>query len=112
MHHDFPSFAAARGIDRARMGREARNRFVSDNIVKQFDKPAQNQRAILSAFQREGWPPHIENPLEHDRLMDDSQRMADAVYRLNRDQKPLRICFRRDGRGLGITWELVKKKKR
>jgi hypothetical protein len=85
---------------------------VGDIIVKQFDKPAQNQRAILSAFQREGWPPHIENPLEHDRLMDDSQRMADAVYRLNRDQKPLRIRFRRDGRGLGITWELVKKKKR
>ena len=85
---------------------------LCDRIVKQFDKPAQNQRAILREFQRLGWPAWIDNPIEQDLLMDDSQRLADAVYRRNRDQKPHRIQFRCDGRGRGITWELVKKKKR
>ena len=77
-------------------------------VIKRFDKPADNQRAIL----REGWPAFIADPLERDPHMDERQRLADAVYHLNRHQENQLIRFRRDGRGKGVLWEFVKKKKR
>ena len=86
--------------------------FVDGVICKQFGQPAENQRAILREFQRQGWPAWIANPLEPDCEKDDRQRLADAVYHLNRGQKKRLIRFRRNGRGKGILWELLKKKKR
>ncbi len=73
-------------------------------IVKQFDKPAENQRMILRAFQAAGWPVWIANPLEPDGETDDRQRLADAVYKLNRHQKTSLIRFRRDGSVSSYWW--------
>jgi hypothetical protein len=81
-------------------------------VIKRFDKPAENQRAILRAFERAGWPTWVANPIKSDHGKDDRQRLADAVYKLNRHQENRLIRFRRDGRGTGILWELVQKKKR
>ena len=80
-------------------------------VVKRFDKPAENQRRILHAFQAANWVAWIANPLKPDYEKDDRQRLADAVYKLNRNQRKHLIRFRRDGQGLGITWELVETKK-
>ncbi|HZZ81868.1 MAG TPA: hypothetical protein VFE62_25430 [Gemmataceae bacterium] len=75
-----------------------------------LDKPAANQRAILIAFQSQSWPAWIANPLKPDHAKDDRQRLADAVYKLNRHPTNGQICFRRDGRGTGVIWEFVDKK--
>ena len=32
-------------------------------IVKRFPRAARNQEIILSAFEEEGWPPRIDDPL-------------------------------------------------
>jgi hypothetical protein len=32
-------------------------------VVKEFKLPAPNQETILTAFQEEGWPPRIDDPL-------------------------------------------------
>ena len=85
--------------------------FLGGEIVKRFDKPAENQRRILRAFQAANWLPWIANPLKPDSEMDDRQRLADAVYMLNRHQTNRLIRFRRDGKGTGIIWERVEKKK-
>ncbi len=84
---------------------------LGGEVVKVLDKPAENRRAILDAFQAAGWPGWIANPLKPDRFMDNGQRLADAVYHLNQQRKK-RIRFHRDGTGTGVRWELVKRRKR
>lgn len=71
-------------------------------VILHLNKPAPNQRAILNAFERAGWPTWIPNPLEPDPLIDERQRLADAVYRLNRNVADRPLHFRRDGRGHGV----------
>src|SRR5262249_44802055 len=38
--------------------------------VKQFTRPAANQEGVLSAFEEEGWPPRILDPLAPDLAQD------------------------------------------
>lgn len=81
-------------------------------IIKRIDQRAESLRAILRAFERQGWPAWIANPIKPDHDKDDRQRLADAVRRLNDKHKKRLIRFRRDGRGTGVIWELVAKKKK
>jgi hypothetical protein len=78
-------------------------------VVKQFEKPAENQTAILREFQSQNWIPWIANPLAPDPYLDDRQRLADAVYQLNHHQKHKLLHFRRDGRRKGVLWEGLRK---
>lgn len=73
-------------------------------------QPAKNLRAILNAFQRQGWPSCIANPLEPDFDRDDRQRLANAVHALNgKKHKIPFIRFRRNGLGR-IVWERLEEK--
>jgi hypothetical protein len=110
MHHDSPALQDAQQATMPVWDGECGLLFLGGEIILRFDKPAQNQRAILDEFQRQGWRNWIKNPLAPDEHMDERQRLADAVHRLNRGQKELRIRFRRDGRGLGIVREILPKK--
>jgi len=76
-------------------------------IVKEFKVPAANQEQILAAFQEEGWPVHIDDPLPPRPDQDPKQRLHSTVNALNRNQKSRLIRFRGDGRGEGIRWELI-----
>ena len=70
---------------------------------KRYRQPAHNQETILAAFEEDGWPPRIDNPLSGP--PDDAiDRLHNAVKKLNRHSRPLR--FRSDGNGLGVQWEL------
>jgi hypothetical protein len=40
----------------------------SGQLVKEFRRPAPNQRRVLSEFQRLQWPDEIANPFLHDRI--------------------------------------------
>jgi hypothetical protein len=80
---------------------------VAGRIVKQFHVPAGNQEVILSAFQEEGWPDHIDDPLPGNRRIDPKTRLNDAVYRLNRKQHTFLIRFHTNGTGTGVHWSLL-----
>jgi hypothetical protein len=74
-------------------------------LVKRFREPALNQELILAAFEEEGWPPHMDDPLPNNSNYDSKQRLHDTIKRLNRHQINRLIQFRGDGSGCGIIWE-------
>jgi hypothetical protein len=75
-----------------------------DAIVKRFRVPAPNQELILCAFQEEGWPPHIDDPLPHLHGVEPKRRLHDTIVALNRHRNAEHLRFSGDGRGLGVSW--------
>ncbi len=80
---------------------------LAGRIVKQFHVPAGNQEVILSAFQEEGWPQYIDDPLPGNRGINPKTRLNDAIYRLNRKQLTCLIRFHTNGTGSGVHWSLL-----
>jgi hypothetical protein len=80
---------------------------VGSEIVKRYRVPSPAQEAILTAFQEEDWPPHLDDPLPP--LPDGSpaDRLRSTIRNLNSNQKNRLIRFRGDGTGQGIVWELI-----
>ncbi|MGD9722711.1 MAG: hypothetical protein AB7O59_15365 [Pirellulales bacterium] len=78
---------------------------VGGQIVKEFKLPSPNQETVLMAFEEEGWPPRIDDPLPPVGHLDSRRRLHDTIKALNRKQKRLLIRFRGDGSGEGIRWE-------
>ncbi len=73
-------------------------------IVKKFRCRAANQESVLAAFQEDGWPARIDDPLSPVENIEPKRRLADTVKCLNRKQaKPL-LKFAGDGTGEGVTW--------
>jgi hypothetical protein len=76
-------------------------------LVKQFRHDASNQRLIFMAFEEQGWPARIDDPLPHIARLNRKDRLREAVKSLNRGQKPLVLRFHTDGASEGIRWEAV-----
>jgi hypothetical protein len=74
-------------------------------IVKQFKRHAVNQEIVLSAFQEEGWPERIDDPLAPSPTLVSKRRLCDTIKCLNRRQEHKLIYFRGDGTGEGVIWE-------
>jgi len=81
---------------------------VGHVIVKQFKVPAVNQERILAAFEEEGWPVRLDDPLPPQADQDPKRRLHDTINALNRNQKCPLIRFMGDGSGQGIRWALVR----
>jgi hypothetical protein len=79
---------------------------LGDSLVKQFRRPAPNQEAVLAAFEEEGWPLRIDDPLPLRPERPAAERLHDTINRLNRNQRQALIQFRRDG-ARGVFWEAV-----
>jgi hypothetical protein len=77
------------------------------HVVKRYRVPSSTQEVILAAFQEEGWPPRIDDPLPPVGAANPKHRLRDAIRHLNSNQKSRLIRFRGDGTGQGILWELV-----
>jgi hypothetical protein len=88
--------------DRAR-----RTLFYCGHIIKQFRVPAANQELILSAFEEEGWPPHVDDPLPPAPEIEPKKRIHDAIYRLNTNQQTHLLLFLGDGQGNGVNWRQI-----
>jgi hypothetical protein len=73
-------------------------------LVKWYRAPAVSQEAILAAFQEEGWPLRIIDPLRQIHGLDPRERLHEGVKGLNRGQVERLLVFRRDGTGEGVTW--------
>jgi hypothetical protein len=80
---------------------------MGDVVVKQFKVPAENQERILAAFEEEGWPVHIHDPLPPQTDQDPKRRLHSTINSLNRHQKHPLIRFSGNGTGQGIRWERV-----
>ena len=78
---------------------------VGNVVVKQFKVPAPNQEMIIAAFEEEGWPPRIDDPLPPHPQQDSKRRLHDTINSLNRNQREELIRFLGDGSGQGIRWE-------
>jgi len=76
-------------------------------VVKQFKVPAVNQERILAAFEEEGWPVRIDDPLPPVYDQDPKIRLHDTIVSLNRNQKHPLIRFYGDGTGQGVRWGRV-----
>lgn len=106
----FPKVAAAAKVENIpRWDSETRTLFVGQTVVKQYRVPSPNQEAILAAFQEEGWPKYISDPLSPVAQQHPKQRLRDTIRWLNTNQKNTLIRFRGDGTGERICWELIDK---
>jgi hypothetical protein len=74
-------------------------------MVKHYKNRAANQETVLSAFQEEGWPIRIDDPLSPVPTIDIKRRLSDTIKCLNRNQENELVHFHGDGSGEGITWE-------
>ena len=74
-------------------------------MVKRFRVPAENQEAVLSAFQEEGWPFCVDDPLPpmHDIVL--KERLKFTIRRLNAGHKRAAFDFFGDGTGEAVCWE-------
>jgi hypothetical protein len=79
-------------------------------VVKRYRVPAHNQELILSAFEEEGWPEHIDDPLPVSHEIDPHTRLHDAINRLNRCQTNRLLRFHGNGSGTGVFWDLRRTK--
>jgi hypothetical protein len=75
--------------------------------IKRFRTPASNQETILAAFQEEGWPERIDDPLPPSPKIMPKRRLHDTINGLNRNQVNRLIHFFGNGQGNGVCWELV-----
>ncbi len=81
---------------------------VVGRTVKHFRVPSPNQEAVLQAFQGEGWPMYVADPLPAVWSAHQAKvRLHDTIKCLNARQKNRLIRFRGDGCGLGVLWEFV-----
>lgn len=85
-----------------------RKLFVRGLKVLEFHRDAENQIAILEAFQAAGWPRRIENIFRRPLPCDDVRhRLSDAVRELNRRQNPQRIHFWVERGTQAVLWEFT-----
>jgi hypothetical protein len=81
------------------------NLWWAGRVVKYFARPARNQMRVLDAFEEDGWPWRLDNPLAPTADGDHSPRLHDAVIRLNRQVAAPGLRFRVAGRGQAVLWE-------
>jgi len=90
-----------------RWNKRLRELWVGDVLIKRFLVPAAVQEQILDAFEEEGWPEGIDDPLTWSAATEPKSRLRVAIRHLNRCQANRRLRFRGNGLGTGVLWELV-----
>lgn len=75
-----------------------------ERLVKVFRLPSPNQETVLAAFEEEGWPCRIDDPLPPVPDLDPKRRLHDTIKSLNRNQRSPLVRFLGDGTGLGVRW--------
>lgn len=85
-----------------------RELIVDGQIVKRFRLPAPNQEAVLLAFEEEGWPSRVFDPLPPQAGQCSKRRLHETIKALNRSRFARIIRFQGDGTGQGVLWEWVR----
>ena len=84
-----------------------RELLIEGQVVKRFRVAAPNQIAVLAAFEEEGWPPRVFDPLPPQEDQEPKRRLRETIRALNRHQRPPMLRFSGDGTGQGVLWEWV-----
>lgn len=87
--------------------RKLRQLFFDGCLVKRFRLPASNQEVVLSAFEEEGWPPSIDDPLPVVPNQRPKQRLHVTIRHLNANHHNRVIRFCGNGTGEAVLWEPV-----
>jgi len=74
---------------------------IGDNLVRELVKRAENCVAVLDAFEEEGWPASIDDPLSEGKNV---QRLNNTVRSLN--QNAVGIRFSAGGDGESVMWKI------
>ena len=83
---------------------------LGEQVIKRFKWPAANQERVIRAFQEEGWPVKIDDPLPPSNDVCPKRRLHDTIKCLNRKQVCKAIRFRGDGTGQGVMIEIIPEK--
>ncbi len=71
----------------------------NSRLVCRYTAPAKNQRDIIEAFAKAGWPRRIDDPFKN------PMKLNKTIADLNKKLQPGIIRFRSDGTGEGIIWD-------
>ena len=85
--------------------------FFAGQLVKDFKRPAPNQRRLLGEFQRLEWPDQVRNPFLRDRISVDSavETLRNAAEALNDDHLTERLLrFGTRDNGSYVYWKNVR----
>jgi len=85
---------------------ERRQLRLGTDLIKQFKLPSANQETVLTAFEEDGWPPRIDDPLPPKANLPSKQRLHDTIKSLNRNQQHRLLRFSGDGSGEGVCWSV------
>ncbi len=83
---------------------DARELWLDGELVKRYRQDAPSQWRILAAFQEEGWPPSIDDPLPGSSDRDPKERLHHTVRNMNRGQGDKGIHFGVGGLGERVFW--------
>jgi hypothetical protein len=81
--------------------------YFGDQVIKRYPRPSPNQQLILSAFEEEGWPRRVDDPLPPNRGTERKQRLRDTIRWLNRGHEVTLLAFSADGTGKGVCWRAL-----
>jgi hypothetical protein len=76
-------------------------------VVKQFKRKAPNQETILLAFEEQGWPEEIDNPLPPDEFTAPAVQLHDTLKSLTNDQDPCTLGFLMTSGGTRVRWQVI-----
>lgn len=79
---------------------------IAGQLVKRFKWRAPNQERLIMAFEEQGWPTRIADPLEKDEMVDPKRRLHDTIKCLNRRHVRDLMRFHGDGTGQGVEWRV------
>ena len=93
---------AAEGVSRPVWQGRLRELHWGAAVAKRFKQPAPSQELILPAFEEDGWPAILDDPLPPAEGQDSKRRLHQTVGNLNRGLKHVRfeVC----GNGTAIRW--------
>jgi len=91
---------------------DERRLWLGATLLKEFRQPAQNQTALLEAFQARGWVERrVKEPLPREPRETEAEaqeRLHETIKSLNRGMPPGSIHFRGDGSGCGVWWDYAR----
>ncbi len=105
--YETPAGALAVAALSPRWDLRTRTLYLGDQVVKRYRVPAENQEAVLSAFEEEGWVQTIDDPLSPTAEVSPGVRLRDTVRRLNAGQTSQLLHFYGDGSGEHVLWEIL-----
>ena len=89
----------------AQLGRQHGRTLLCRADRQAFSRAARNQEIILGAFEEEGWPYRIDDPLPPSGNVEPKRRLHDTIKWLNRDHEAQVLAFIGDGTGEGVRWK-------